>query len=109
MLRIVDKSASEKTSDGTNTEEKNASATSDKERVTQILNLGKIVSMSWNMGITISSSRMPKVNKPFVRLTLQVAHGSGQIKTYHVTLSLSQFQHFREELSQTKKMMEEMN
>eukprot|EP01083_Nonionella_stella_P249613 862938_1 len=57
-----------------------------------ILNLGRLVSMKWSMGITISSSKMRKVQKPFVRLSLQIAHGNGDIKTYFVTLSILQFQ-----------------
>ncbi len=74
-----------------------------------ILNLGRLVSMKWSMGITISSSKMRKVQKPFVRLSLQIAHGNGDIKTYFVTLSIRQFQELREEIKLTRMIMQDLD
>lgn len=74
-----------------------------------ILNLGRLVSLKWSMGITISSSKMRKVQKPFVRLQLQIAHGDGHIKTYFVTLSILQFQELREEIRLTRLTMADLD
>lgn len=74
-----------------------------------ILNLGRLVSMQWSMGVTISSQTMKLVGKPFVRLELKIAHGSGDIKTYYVTLSLLQFQRLRQEIQTTKDKMQELD
>ena len=74
-----------------------------------ILKLGTLVSLKYNMGITISSSKMRKVQKPFVRLSLQIAHGNGDIKTYFVTLSILQFQVLREEIRLTRLTMADLD
>lgn len=74
-----------------------------------ILNLGRLISMKWSMGITISSSKMRKVQKPFVRLSLQIAHGNGDIKTYYLTLSILQFQELREEIKLTRMIMQDLD
>ena len=79
------------------------------EDAKNILNLGRLVSMKWNMGITISSSKMQKVTKPFVRMTLQIAHGNGEIKTYYLTLSIVQFQELREEIKLTRMLMADLD
>lgn len=74
-----------------------------------VLNLGRLVSMKWSMGITVSSSKMRKVQKPFVRLSLQIAHGDGRIKTYFLTLSILQFQELREEIKLTRMLMQDLD
>lgn len=74
-----------------------------------VLNLGRLVKMDYCMGITVSSSRMKKVNKPFVRLSLQIAHGSGDFKTYFVTLSLLQFEQLREEIKVISMIMKDLD
>lgn len=74
-----------------------------------VLNLGRLISMKWSMGITISSSKMRKVQKPFVRLSLQIAHSDGDIKTYDLTLSILQFQELREEIKLTRMLMQDLD
>lgn len=60
--------------------------------IKSVLNLGRLISMNWSTGITLTSSRMKLVKKAFVRLSIKIAHATGIIKTHYVTLSMDQFQ-----------------
>jgi len=91
------------------TSEDNKSNGDEDMNATNVLNLGRLVSMKWNIGITISSSKMRKVQKPFVRLTIQIAHGDGQIKPYNLTLSVLQFQELRQEIKLTRMLMQDLD
>eukprot|EP00485_Elphidium_margaritaceum_P002185 CAMPEP_0202704642 /NCGR_PEP_ID=MMETSP1385-20130828/17301_1 /ASSEMBLY_ACC=CAM_ASM_000861 /TAXON_ID=933848 /ORGANISM="Elphidium margaritaceum" /LENGTH=208 /DNA_ID=CAMNT_0049362721 /DNA_START=496 /DNA_END=1122 /DNA_ORIENTATION=- len=81
----------------------------DMNQAKSILSLGRLVSMKWSMGMTISSSRMKKVQKPFVRLQLTIAHCDGEIKTYFVTLSILQFQELRQEIKLSRMVMADLD
>jgi len=89
-------------------EEKGGEGQDGLKEARNVMRLGRVVSMAWSLGVSISSSMMKRVNKPFVRMQLKIAHGSGEIKTYFLTMTILQFQKFRKELKTTLDLMEDL-
>jgi COMM domain containing 6 len=58
------------------------------------LNLGKLVDMKWQVGVSVSSNSCKNLQTPFVRLTLHIADSNERIVPHSFQLSLAEFELF---------------
>ncbi|XP_078325577.1 COMM domain-containing protein 6-like [Crassostrea virginica] len=70
------------------------------------LTAGKLVDMTWKLGIAVCSDECKSLNSPFVTMTLKVADASGKVSTHTFELTLAQFQNFSEQMKEMATRME---
>ena len=60
----------------------------------QCLRLGRLVKMSWKLGVGLASTHCKFLGAPFVSLVLEVASSTGEVTSHSLELSLDEFQDF---------------
>eukprot|EP00753_Platysulcus_tardus_P018578 PLAT6928.3.p2 GENE.PLAT6928.3~~PLAT6928.3.p2 ORF type:complete len:201 (-),score=87.85 PLAT6928.3:146-748(-) len=62
--------------------------------LSDVLSLGRLVSMDWKVGVTVETSACKKAAAPFVTLLLHVADNSNVVTQHVVELALADFHRF---------------
>ncbi|XP_056013154.1 COMM domain-containing protein 6-like isoform X2 [Ostrea edulis] len=70
------------------------------------LTAGELVDMKWKLGVAVSSDECKSLNSPFVTMTLRVADSSGKISTHTIEMTVTQFQHFSQQMKEMASRME---
>lgn len=56
-----------------------------------VLNIGQLVSIKWQIGVSVQSNHCENLNAPFVSVQLQVQDPNQEISTHSFDLSLLEF------------------
>ena len=64
-----------------------------------IFNAGKLVSVDWELGVSVNSDSSVSINKPYVSLLFRVANAEGEESDHCAELSLEQFRALRAALA----------
>jgi len=75
------------------------------EQLKTTLNVGKLVSLEWKLGVAISSSQFNSVNAPFVTLLLKVSDNNNAITSHSFELSASEFNDFAKNLNDIQALL----
>ncbi|KAL3878275.1 hypothetical protein ACJMK2_030640 [Sinanodonta woodiana] len=69
------------------------------------LNIGQLVDLQWKLGMAISSDSCKSLNSPFVILKLKVSDPSGNLHTYTMEMTLTQFKNFSTQLKEIASLL----
>jgi len=72
----------------------------------RVFSLGKVVSLDWRIGLTMSSNFGKEFKQPFVTLFLGISDPRGKVSHHAVEMSPSEFQGFREKLKEIQAQLE---
>jgi len=75
------------------------------DQVKATLNIGKLVSMEWKLGVAISSSQYNSVNAPFVTLLLKVSDSNNAITAHSFELTGGEFNDFAKNLNDIQALL----
>jgi hypothetical protein len=68
----------------------------------QVLRLGQLVGLDWQLGVGIASSHCGKLNSPYVSLSLSVADAAGVLRVHPLEMTVPEFR----ELAKTFRRIE---
>jgi len=69
------------------------------EQVKATLNVGKLISLEWKLGVAISSSQYKSINAPFVTILLKVSDNNDVITSHSFELTAGEFNDFAKNLN----------
>jgi hypothetical protein len=67
----------------------------DSSSAARTLNIGRLISLDWKLGVSLTSSHCANLKTPFVSIIVRVAEQDGEVATHALELSLPEFQDFK--------------
>eukprot|EP00039_Didymoeca_costata_P018559 m.333986 g.333986 ORF g.333986 m.333986 type:complete len:204 (-) comp17261_c0_seq1:875-1486(-) len=79
-----------------------------KDLPTNILNIGRLVSFQWKLGMATSSSITNNIARAYVLVELKISDSALNIRTQTLELTLAEFKVFAKQLKEMKTVMNEI-